>query len=75
MKTKFKVVDHENYKILITNELLTEIAYQDWEKKIISAQNNSTYKITPQQIVKEYTLANKTPMEAFIWLANLQNKI
>ena len=40
MKTKFKVVDHENYKILITNELLTEIAYQDWEKKIISAQNN-----------------------------------
>tara|TARA_B110000459_G_C16348119_1_gene375339 strand:- start:234 stop:671 length:438 start_codon:yes stop_codon:yes gene_type:complete len=78
MKTKFKVVDYENYKILITNELLTEIAYQDWKKRIISAQNNSTYKITPQQIVKElkeYTLANKTPMEAFIWLENLQNKI
>jgi hypothetical protein len=49
MKTKFKVVDYENYKILITNELLTEIAYQDWKKRIISAQNNSTYKITPTQ--------------------------
>lgn len=78
LKTAFKVEDYKNYIIVTTNILFNTATYQDWRKKIINNQNNNTNKITAQQIVKElkeYTLANKTPIEAFVWLANLQKQI
>lgn len=78
LKTEFVLENFETYSSFTTTENYNTLDYINWKTQIIKSKTNLLNNTTHQQILtqlKNYPLANKTPIEVFVWLAKLQAKI
>ncbi|WP_445722815.1 hypothetical protein [Flavobacterium sp.] len=61
---------------ILLQEPINKIAFEDWKEKLsenVSSQSNSKESI--EALVKAFPLAQKTPMEAFLFLKEIQELI
>lgn len=77
LKDEFVFEFFEWYAVYNTNTFFDKELYIDWHNKVVKESFKSS-KTETEYIVeqlKKYPLANKTPMEVFMWVANLQKKL
>ena len=88
LKKDFAIDDFESYSCFDSNAVFNEAEFQNWyndtvrieqnETKSVNQQKNGLYTSSSNEIIqqiKNYPLANKTPMEVFVWIAGLQSKL
>lgn len=88
LKKDFAIHDFESYSCFDSNAVFNEAEFQNWyndtvrieqnETKSVNHQKNGLYTSSSNEIIqqiKNYPLANKTPMEVFVWVASLQSKL
>ncbi|MFV5686518.1 hypothetical protein ACM55I_13855 [Flavobacterium sp. GB2R13] len=88
LKKDFAIQDFEFYSCFDTPVVFNETEYQNWYTDKINTNREDMKLITQREIKTEssfiteltaqiinYPLANKTPMEVFLWVASLQCKI
>ena len=78
LKDEFVFEFYEWYAVYNTNTFFDNESYTNWHNKVVkeSFKNSKTeieYYIVEQ--LKKYPLANKTPMEVFMWVSNLQKSL
>ena len=74
LKDEFVFEFFEWYAVYNTNIFFDKELYIDWHNKVVK-DSFKTSKTETEYIVeqlKKYPLANKTPMEVFMWVSNLQ---
>ena len=77
LKDEFVFEFFDKYAVYNTTILFDNELYIDWQSKVVK-ESFKTAKTETEYIVeqlKKYPLANKTPMEVFMWVANLQKMI
>ena len=77
LKDEFVFDFFEWYAVYNTNTFFDKELYINWHNKVVK-ESFKTSKTETEYIVeqlKKYPLANKTPMEVFIWVANLQKTL
>ena len=77
LKDEFVFEFFDKYAVYNTNIFFDKELYIDWHNKVVK-DSFKTSKTETEYIVeqlKKYPLANKTPMEVFIWVANLQKTL
>ena len=88
LKGDFAIQDFESYSCFNPNMDYDDVEFQNWYKKKVTIEQNDTKSMKQQkegldnscsneiiQQIKNYPLANKTPMEVFVWVAGLQSKL
>jgi len=88
LKKDFAIQDFESYSCFDAKVVFNEAEFQNWYNTILSSEQNETKAVKQQkngldpsccneiiQQIKNYPLANKTPMEVFVWVASLQTKL
>lgn len=88
LKYDFAIQDFESYSCFNPKEVFDDDEFQNWYDETISIEHNETKSVNQQkngldtsssneiiQQIKNYPLANKTPMEVFVWIAGLQSKL
>lgn len=88
LKKDFAIQDFESYSCFDSNIVFNEVEFQNWyndtvrieqiETKSVNQQNKGFDTSSSNEIIqqiKNYPLANKTPMEVFVWVASLQSKL
>ena len=78
LKDEFVFDFFEWYAVYNTNIFFDKELYIDWHNKVVKESFKTSKTETEFYIVeqlKKYPLANKTPMEVFMWVANLQKMI
>ena len=78
LKDEFVFEFFEWYAVYNTNTFFDNESYTNWHNKVVkdsfkTSKTEIEYYIVEQ--LKKYPLANKTPMEVFMWVANLQKMI
>ena len=77
LKDEFVFDFFEWYAVYNTNTFFDKELYINWHNKVVK-ESFKTSKTETEYIVeqlKKYPLANKTPMEVFMWVANLQKTL
>ena len=77
LKDEFVFEFFEWYAVYNTNIFFDKELYINWHNKVVK-ESFKTSKTETEYIVeqlKKYPLANKTPMEVFMWVANLQKTL
>jgi len=71
--------EYDNYCSLQSNIVFSLLLYEEWYQNQIAniKREDSKYleEYTLKDTIKNYPLANKTPIEVFIWVAKLQKLI
>ena len=71
--------EYDNYCSLQSNIVFSLLLYEEWYQNQIAniKREDSKYleEYTLKDTIKNYPLANKTPIEDFIWVAKLQKLI
>ena len=71
--------EYDNYCSLQSNIVFSLLLYEEWYQNQIAniKREDSKYleEYTLKDTIKNYPLANKTPIEVFIWVAELQKLI
>ena len=71
--------EYDNYCSLQSNIVFSLLLYEEWYQNQIAniKREDSKYleEYTLKDTIKNYPLANKTPIEVFIWVAELQKFI
>lgn len=78
LKIEFVVDDFEGYSCCANNVVFDNLEYQNWRDEVSNNQPDISKFSNHQQIIeqiKNYPLANKTPIEVFEWVVSLQNKV
>lgn len=78
LKDEFVFEFFDKYAVYNTNTFFNKELYNDWHNKVVKESFKTSKTETEFYIVeqlKKYPLANKTPMEVFMWVANLQKMI
>ena len=78
LKDEFVFEFFEWYAVYNTNIFFDKELYIDWHNKVVKDSFKTSKTETECYIVeqlKKYPLANKTPIEVFMWVANLQKMI
>ena len=78
LKDEFVFEFFEWYAVYNTNTFFDNESYTNWHNKVVkesfkTSKTEIEYYIVEQ--LKKYPLANKTPMEVFMWVANLQKSL
>ena len=78
LKDEFVFEFFEWYAVYNTNTFFDNESYTNWHNKVVkdsfkTSKTEIEYYIVEQ--LKKYPLANKTPMEVFMWVANLQKTL
>ena len=74
---------YDNYVCLQTNIVYNDKMYSEWRDNQAATNSNNSGTSNTKEInnkaliesIKNFPLANKTPMEVFMWVANLQKMI
>lgn len=79
LKIKYKVEYKENYLFFKTSDVLNNYSlYLDWKSKLVGELDQSCILFDENrliEIVKNYPLAIKTPVDVFIWISEIQKKL
>ena len=88
LKKDFAIQDFESYSCFNPPVVFNETEYQNWYSAILLAHRCNLKAVNQQQSsleaifltdlvtqIKLYLVANKTPMEVFVWVASLQTKL
>jgi hypothetical protein len=78
LKIEFVVEDFEGYSCCNNKVVFDQTEYQNWHSEKLHNQPDNSNSTNHHQIIdaiKNYPLANKTPIEVFEWVVNLQIKI
>ena len=78
LKDEFVFEFFEWYAVYNTNTFFDNESYTNWHDKVVkdsykTSKTEIEYYIVEQ--LKKYPLANKTPIEVFMWVANLQKSL
>ena len=79
LKENRQIEEYDNYCSLQSNIVFSLLLYEEWYQNQIAniKREDSKYleEYTLKDTIKNYPLANKTPIEVFIWVAKLQKLI
>ena len=79
LKENRQIEEYDNYCSLESNIVFSLLLYEEWYQNQITniKRVDSKYleEYNLKDTIKNYPLANKTPMEVFMWVANLQKMI
>ena len=78
LKDEFVFEFFDKYAVYNTNTFFNKELYNDWHNKVVKESFKTSKTETEFYIVeqlKKYPLANKTPMEAFLFLKEIQELI
>ena len=79
LKENRQIEEYDNYCSLQSNIVFSLLLYEEWYQNQITniKRVDSKYleEYTLKDTIKNYPLANKTPIEVFIWVAELQKLI
>ena len=78
LKDEFVFEFYEWYAVYNTNTFFDNESYTNWHNKVVKESFKISNTVTEYSIIeqlKKYPLANKTPIEVFMWVANLQKTL
>ena len=79
LKENRQIEEYDNYCSLQSNIVFSLLLYEEWYQNQITnikrVDRKYLEEYTLKDTIKNYPLANKTPIEVFIWVAELQKFI
>jgi hypothetical protein len=78
LQQEFSIEQFEGYMLCTINTVFDPLDYQEWRTQVLQQQQSSVLQQSQLDIIndlKKYPLANKTPIEAFLWLSEIQKKL
>jgi len=88
LQEKICIETFESYSCFDSNAVFDDAEFQNWYNEIVIIEQIKTKSMSQKknglctssyneiiQQIKNYPLANKTPMEVFVWVASLQSKL
>lgn len=77
LKIEFGVNEDKNYYTCHYNKVFEEIEFTNWRDELLKMQPETELINNTDLLekIKKYPLGNKTPIEVFMWVAELQKQI
>jgi len=78
LKEDYLITESGQYSFFETAEVFDVAAFERWKNEALSTYYNEIGKGAYNDVldeIKKYPLATKTPMEAFLWICEIQKRI